>query len=147
MKLLYPAIFYPCEEKKGYTVVVPDLPGCVSEGDSLADPILMGGQMPPAAGFADFCSMPVTAISSKFPNHAFFHAKMYCIYRAKAHYRLFSIFLHFYASIFMFYHYFLSVSLVLLTYLFSLYWRHLVLQRSQVTSIHLLKHFWRKWEL
>ena len=42
MKLLYPAIFYPCEEKKGYTVVVPDLPGCVSEGDSLADAILMG---------------------------------------------------------------------------------------------------------
>lgn len=56
-------------------------------------------QMLPAAGFADFCSMPVTAISSKFPNHAFFHAKMYCIYRAKAHYRLFSIFLHFSASI------------------------------------------------
>ena len=98
MKLLYPAIFF-CEEKEDCTVVVPDLPGCVSEGDSLADPILMGGQMPPAAGFADFCSMPVTAISSKFPNHAFFHAKMYCIYRAKAHYRLFSIFLHFSASI------------------------------------------------
>lgn len=113
--------FFPCDEKEGRTVVVPDLPGCVSEGDSLADPILMGGQMPPAAGFADFCSMPVTAISSKFPNHAFFHAKMYCIYRAKAHYRLFSIFLHFYASIFVFYHCFLSVSLVLLTYLFSLY--------------------------
>ena len=91
--------FFPCYEKEGCTVVVPDLPGCVSEGDSLADPILMGGQMPPAAGFADFCSMPVTAISSKFPNHAFFHAKMYCIYRAKAHYRLFSIFLHFSASI------------------------------------------------
>ena len=42
MKLLYPACFYPCEEKEGYTVVVPDLPGCVSEGDSLADAILMG---------------------------------------------------------------------------------------------------------
>ena len=27
MKLLYPAIFYPCEAKEGYTVVVPDLPG------------------------------------------------------------------------------------------------------------------------
>ena len=42
MKLTYPACFYPCEEKEGYTVVVPDLPGCVSEGDSLADAILMG---------------------------------------------------------------------------------------------------------
>jgi len=42
MKLSYPACFYPCEEKKGgYTVEVPDLPGCVSEGDSLADAILM----------------------------------------------------------------------------------------------------------
>ena len=31
-----------CEEKKGgSTVEVPDLPGCVSEGDSLADAILM----------------------------------------------------------------------------------------------------------
>ena len=42
MKLTYPACFYPCEEKKGgYTVEVPDLPGCVSEGNSLADAIIM----------------------------------------------------------------------------------------------------------
>jgi len=41
MKLSYPAIFYPCEEG-GYTVVVPDLPGCVTEGDTLAEAILMG---------------------------------------------------------------------------------------------------------
>lgn len=41
MKLTYPAIFYPCEDGPGYTVEVPDLPGCVSEGDSLADAILM----------------------------------------------------------------------------------------------------------
>ncbi len=42
MKLTYPACFYPCEQKKdGYTVEVPDLPGCVSEGGSLADAILM----------------------------------------------------------------------------------------------------------
>lgn len=42
MKLVYPACFYPCEEKEGaYTVVVPDLPGCVTEGDSLADAMLM----------------------------------------------------------------------------------------------------------
>ncbi len=42
MKLTYPACFYPCEERKGaYTVEVPDLPGCVTQGDSLADAILM----------------------------------------------------------------------------------------------------------
>lgn len=42
MKLTYPACFYPCEEKEGgYTVEVPDLPGCVTEGDTLADAILM----------------------------------------------------------------------------------------------------------
>lgn len=42
MKLTYPACFYPCEQKAGgFTVEVPDLPGCVSEGDSLADAILM----------------------------------------------------------------------------------------------------------
>ena len=29
-------------KKGGFTVEVPDLPGCVSEGDSLADAILMG---------------------------------------------------------------------------------------------------------
>lgn len=42
MKLVYPAIFTPCIEKKGYTVEVPDFPGCVTEGDSLADAIEMG---------------------------------------------------------------------------------------------------------
>ena len=43
MKLTYPACFYPCEENShGYTVIVPDLPGCVSEGNSLADAIFMG---------------------------------------------------------------------------------------------------------
>lgn len=43
MKLTYPACFYPDEEKPGaYAVVVPDLPGCVSGGDSLAEAILMG---------------------------------------------------------------------------------------------------------
>lgn len=41
-KLLYPACFYPCENKHGaYTVVVPDLPGCISEGDSLEDALAM----------------------------------------------------------------------------------------------------------
>ena len=41
MKLVYPALFRPCEEKEGYTVIVPDLPGCITEGDTLADAILM----------------------------------------------------------------------------------------------------------
>ena len=42
MKLIYPAIFTPCEEKVGFTVVIPDLPGCVTEGDSLIHAIDMG---------------------------------------------------------------------------------------------------------
>lgn len=42
MKLVYPAIFTPCLEKKNFTVIVPDLPGCVTEGDNLADAIEMG---------------------------------------------------------------------------------------------------------
>lgn len=40
MKLIYPACFYPSEEG-GYTVVVPDLPGCVTEGDTLAEAMEM----------------------------------------------------------------------------------------------------------
>jgi predicted RNase H-like HicB family nuclease len=40
MKLVYPACFYPCEEG-GYTVIFPDLPGCITEGDSLLDAIDM----------------------------------------------------------------------------------------------------------
>lgn len=40
-KLIYPACFYPCEEKEGYTVVIPDLPGCVTEGKNLAEAIDM----------------------------------------------------------------------------------------------------------
>lgn len=42
MKLTYPACFYPDEEKNAFAVVIPDLPGCVSGGDTLADAILMG---------------------------------------------------------------------------------------------------------
>jgi predicted RNase H-like HicB family nuclease len=40
MKLSYPAVFY--EGEGGYAVEVPDLPGCVSGGDDLAEAILMG---------------------------------------------------------------------------------------------------------
>lgn len=43
MKLIYPACFYPGsqEEGGGYAVVVPDLPGCVSGGDTLEEAIAM----------------------------------------------------------------------------------------------------------
>ncbi len=42
MKLVYPAVFTPCKESPGYTVEVPDLPGCISEGQTLLDAIDMG---------------------------------------------------------------------------------------------------------
>jgi predicted RNase H-like HicB family nuclease len=40
MKLAYPAIFYKGEG--GYSVEVPDLPGCTSGGVSLAEAVIMG---------------------------------------------------------------------------------------------------------
>lgn len=39
LKLLYPACFYPNDN--GFTVIVPDLPGCVSEGTDLINSIEM----------------------------------------------------------------------------------------------------------
>lgn len=42
MKLLYPAIFTPFDDGDGFTVEVPDLPGCVTEGDNLIEAIEMG---------------------------------------------------------------------------------------------------------
>lgn len=41
MKLAYPALFSKWEEGDGYTVEFPDLPGCVTEGSSLAEAIKM----------------------------------------------------------------------------------------------------------
>ncbi|MEM5779797.1 MAG: type II toxin-antitoxin system HicB family antitoxin, partial [Lawsonibacter sp.] len=41
MKLVYPACFYRDGDTGHYTVEVPDLPGCVSGGPTLADAILM----------------------------------------------------------------------------------------------------------
>jgi predicted RNase H-like HicB family nuclease len=41
MKLSYPAIFYPWDEGEGFTVEVPDLPGCITEGSTMADAIFM----------------------------------------------------------------------------------------------------------
>lgn len=40
LKLVYSACFYPCEEG-GYTVIFPDLPGCVTEGDTLSEAVDM----------------------------------------------------------------------------------------------------------
>ena len=40
MKLVYPACFYP-DEDGSYTVVVPDLKGCVTEGADFADALAM----------------------------------------------------------------------------------------------------------
>jgi predicted RNase H-like HicB family nuclease len=40
MQLTYPAIFY--EGEGGYSVEVPDLPGCTSGGATLAEAIIMG---------------------------------------------------------------------------------------------------------
>ena len=42
MKLTYPAFFYKDEDTGAYAVEVPDLPGCATGGDTLADAILMG---------------------------------------------------------------------------------------------------------
>lgn len=42
MKLVYPAVLTPWDEGDGYTVTVPDLPGCVSEGNSIPEALLMG---------------------------------------------------------------------------------------------------------
>lgn len=39
LKLIYPACFYP--NKDGFTVTVPDLPGCVTEGKDIAEAIEM----------------------------------------------------------------------------------------------------------
>ena len=41
MKLIYTAVFEPHDEDDGYTVTVPDLPGCVSEGDNLQNAVDM----------------------------------------------------------------------------------------------------------
>ena len=39
LRLVYPACFYPNDN--GYTVTVPDLPGCVTEGKDIADALNM----------------------------------------------------------------------------------------------------------
>lgn len=39
LKLIYPACFYPNDS--GYTVTIPDLPGCITEGKNIAEAIEM----------------------------------------------------------------------------------------------------------
>lgn len=41
-KIIYPAIFHK-DEDRGYWVEFPDLPGCVTEGDTLEEAFLMAG--------------------------------------------------------------------------------------------------------
>ncbi len=41
MKVVYPACFYEDEENGGYTVVFPDLPGCITQGETLEESIEM----------------------------------------------------------------------------------------------------------
>lgn len=41
MKLMYPAYFSPLAEQPGYCVTFPDLKGCVTQGNSLADAVEM----------------------------------------------------------------------------------------------------------
>lgn len=41
MKLVYIAIFYPYELGEGYTVEFPDLPGCITQGQTLEEALEM----------------------------------------------------------------------------------------------------------
>lgn len=42
MKIIYPAVFMPYEDSQdGFAVVFPDLPGCVTGGDTLAEAMEM----------------------------------------------------------------------------------------------------------
>lgn len=95
MKLVYPACFYPFEEGTGYTVIVPDLPGCVTEGDDLYEATMMGidaasgwvldemedGKEPPAAsnisdikpddgGFVSLLTLDMDSYAEKYGNNA-----------------------------------------------------------------------------
>lgn len=38
---VYPAVFHPNENDGSYTITFPDLPGCVTEGKSLANALYM----------------------------------------------------------------------------------------------------------
>lgn len=38
---VYPAVFHPNEDDGSFTVIFPDLPGCITEGKSLSNAIFM----------------------------------------------------------------------------------------------------------
>ena len=42
MRIIYPAILSKWDDGDGYTIRIPDLKGCISEGDTLEDAIAMG---------------------------------------------------------------------------------------------------------
>ena len=78
MKLAYPALFSPWDSGDGYTVEFPDLPGCVTEGASLAEATEMaqdaasgwvlgeledGNGIPPASSPASLSHAPDEFIS------------------------------------------------------------------------------------
>ena len=74
MKLIYPAIFTPFEEGDGFTVEVPDLPGCITEGDNLIEAIEMGTDA--ASGWIlgeieDGNSFPAANMGLKAPTGSF----------------------------------------------------------------------------
>lgn len=74
MKLVYPAIFTPFDEGNGFTVEVPDLPGCVTEGDNLVEAIEMGTDA--ASGWIlgeieDGNSFPAASIALEAPAGSF----------------------------------------------------------------------------
>lgn len=93
MKLVYPACFYQDAETGNYSVEVPDLPGCVSGGPTLADAILMaedaasgwvldeleeGRSIPPASpmdnispdegGFVSLLTLDMDSYTEKYGN-------------------------------------------------------------------------------
>ena len=92
MLLTYPACFYPDEEQPGaYAVVVPDLPGCVSGGNTLSEAILMGTDaasgwvldgkpvpkasaiedvQPEAGGFVNILVLDIDAYAAKYGEKA-----------------------------------------------------------------------------
>lgn len=96
MKIAYPAIFIPFEDgDDGYTVEFPDLPGCVTEGYSMADALFMAedaasgwvltvledGEKPPkasdlrthnapAGGFVSMVALDMDAYAEKYGSRA-----------------------------------------------------------------------------
>lgn len=96
MKLVYPAIFTPYENSKdGYVAEFPDLSGCVTQGDNLAEALFMaedaasgwilteledGGSIPKATPlknvkttepgqFVNLIALDINAYAAKYSSH------------------------------------------------------------------------------